>query len=179
MHHPLHTSAPDFNGRIYSQVVLTQAGEIDPTHYINAQDGSVFSVDHLTLVSTLVSFVTFCRPHPLTRHSYHTLAPQNTHETSTLASREYEANEAVRGALQNAVNNYISTNYPSEQSAGGAFTKDENTYVVVVTGEKTSLKNFWSGRWTSTWNLAVSGSSASISGDIKVSFYPTFFFLLL
>lgn len=75
----------------------------------------------------------------------------------------------MRGALQDAVNNYISTNYPSEQSAGGAFTKDENTYVVVVTGEKTSLKNFWSGRWTSTWNMAVSGSTASISGDIKVT----------
>jgi hypothetical protein len=33
------------------QVVLAQAGEIDPTHYFNAQDGSVFAVDHLTLVN--------------------------------------------------------------------------------------------------------------------------------
>lgn len=76
--------------------------------------------------------------------------------------------EVTRGALQSALNNYIASNYPSEHSAGGAFTKDENTFVVVLTGEKTSLKNFWSGRWTSTWNLTVSGSSCTISGDIKV-----------
>mmetsp|Transcript_39467 Transcript_39467/g.68396 ORF Transcript_39467/g.68396 Transcript_39467/m.68396 type:complete len:288 (-) Transcript_39467:106-969(-) len=123
------------------KVVLAQAGEIDPTHYFNAQDGSVFSVDHLTL---------------------------STSEAATLPSNEFEANEPTRAALQTAVNTYIATNYPSEQSAGGAFTKDEHTYVVVVTGEKTSLKNFWSGRWTSTWNLVVSGSSATISGDIKL-----------
>jgi len=106
--------------------------------------------------------------HPLPLPNNH--LTQSTNDAATLPSTEYEANEVVRGALQGAVNNYISTNYPSEQSAGGAFTKDENTYVVVVTGEKTSLKNFWSGRWTSTWNIAVSGSTASISGDIKVSF---------
>jgi hypothetical protein len=75
----------------------------------------------------------------------------------------------MRGALQSSLDTYIATNYPSELSAAGVFTKDENTYVAVVTGEKTSLKNFWGGRWTSNWTLSVSGSNCSISGDIKVS----------
>jgi hypothetical protein len=83
-------------------------------------------------------------------------------------SNEFDANEVMRAALHTAVTNYIATNFPSENSAGGAYTKNENTYVLVMTGEKTSLKNFWSGRWTSTWTLNVSGSSCSISGDIKV-----------
>ena len=149
---------------LFVQVVLAQAGEIDPTHYFNAQDGSVFSVDHLTLVSLF---------HCCSYRQKQSLAIarvflQSTSEAATLPSNEFEANEPTRAALQTAVNTYIATNYPSEQSAGGAFTKDEHTYVIVVTGEKTSLKNFWSGRWTSTWNLVVSGSSATISGDIKV-----------
>lgn len=42
------------------QVVLTQAGEIDPTHYLNAQDGSVFSVDHLTLVWLIRTHPSLC-----------------------------------------------------------------------------------------------------------------------
>lgn len=74
----------------------------------------------------------------------------------------------MRGALQNAVNSYITSNYPSEASAAGVFTKDANTYSVVVTGEKTSLKNFWSGRWSSSWTLSLADTSCTISGDIKV-----------
>jgi hypothetical protein len=77
----------------------------------------------------------------------------------------------MRGALQAAVNNYISTNYPSETSAGSVYTKDENTFIVAVSGEKTSLKNFWGGRWSSTWTLSVNGSSCTITGDIKVRGY--------
>jgi capping protein alpha len=77
----------------------------------------------------------------------------------------------MRGALQAAVSNYISTNYPSETSAGSVYTKDENTFIVAVSGEKTSLKNFWGGRWSSTWTLSVNGSSCTITGDIKVRGY--------
>jgi hypothetical protein len=97
------------------------------------------------------------------------LAGQTTTESAVSPSAEFEANEVMRSALQSAMDTYITTNYPSELSAAGVFTKDENTYVAVVTGEKTSLKNFWGGRWTSSWTLSVSGSNCSISGDIKVS----------
>jgi len=123
------------------KVVLSQAGEIDATHYLDSQTGSVFAIDHLSL---------------------------STSEAAVTPSTEFEANEVMRGSLQTALSNYITSNYPSEQSAAGAFTKDENTYILVITGEKTSLKNFWSGRWTSSWTLTVDGSSCSISGDIKV-----------
>lgn len=32
------------------KVVLSQAGEIDATHYLDSQTGSVFAIDHLSLV---------------------------------------------------------------------------------------------------------------------------------
>lgn len=93
---------------------------------------------------------------------------QTTAEAAITPSGEFEAKEVLRNALQTAVSKYIITNYPSEASAGSVYTKDESTFQVVVSGEKTSLKNFWSGRWASTWTVTVSGSSATIAGDIKV-----------
>lgn len=44
------------NGKIVtapsgSKVVIATAGEVDSTHYVDATNGSVFAVDHLTLVS--------------------------------------------------------------------------------------------------------------------------------
>jgi hypothetical protein len=33
-----------------SQVVLSQAGEVDATHYLDSHTGTVFKVDHLALV---------------------------------------------------------------------------------------------------------------------------------
>ena len=39
-----------------------------------------------------------------------------------------------------------------------------------ITGEKPNLRNFWSGKWNSTWTVtpAAGGAGASVTGDIKV-----------
>jgi hypothetical protein len=37
-----------------------------------------------------------------------------------------------------------------------------------LSGFKDNLSNFWSGRWCSTWDCAISGSSADVSGSIKL-----------
>ncbi len=37
-----------------------------------------------------------------------------------------------------------------------------------VSGFKDNLSNFWSGRWSSSWDCNISGGSADISGSIKV-----------
>jgi hypothetical protein len=49
------------------------------------------------------------------------------------------------------------------------FAKD-GAIVVVIAGERTNLKNFWSGRWSSAWNVGVDLDSKvlTISGEIKV-----------
>lgn len=56
-----------------------------------------------------------------------------------------------------------------EDAAGGAYAKD-GKIVAVVSGERPNLRNFWSGRWGSTWTIQLSGGQATISGDMKVSF---------
>lgn len=45
----------------------------------------------------------------------------------------------------------------------------DGSFVIVLTGEKTNLKNYWSGKWQSSWSLKVDGTSAELSGDAKVS----------
>lgn len=87
-----------------------------------------------------------------------------------MPSNQDESHEEIRAAIQTAVSGYVSSSYQSEQAAGGVFAKDDKLYIV-ITGEKNNLKNFWSGKWNSVWTVNVSGSSASITGEIKVVLY--------
>lgn len=40
--------------------------------------------------------------------------------------------------------------------------------MIVLTGEKENLRNYWSGRWNSTWTCQLDADTCSISGDIKL-----------
>ena len=51
--------------------------------------------------------------------------------------------------------------------AAGAYST-ESGVSIGVSGFKDNLSNFWSGRWCSTWDCAISGSSADVSGSIKL-----------
>ncbi len=69
--------------------------------------------------------------------------------------------------MQSKATSYTSTSHVTESSGAGVFVKDGN-FVIVLTGEKTNLKNFWSGKWQSTWTVKVDGSTAELSGDVKL-----------
>jgi capping protein alpha len=75
--------------------------------------------------------------------------------------------EQLRAGLQQRLQNYIRTSYTGD-AAVGVFAND-GKLSIAITGEKTNLKNFWSGKWNSTWSLIVDGGAASISGEVKVS----------
>ena len=78
-----------------------------------------------------------------------------------------ETLEPVRSSIQTAVDSYVSSKFVCENAAASVFTKDGNIVVLIV-GEKPNLRNFWSGKWSSTWSVSISGSSASVTGDIKI-----------
>lgn len=122
------------------QVVLNQAGEIDPVHYFDSLSGTVFTIDHLKMV---------------------------TEDAAEVPSGQDAALEAKRSAVQERLSKYVSVSFPTEISAGGVFAKD-GKLTVALNGEKINLKNFWSGRWQSTWTVNISGQSCTISGDIKL-----------
>lgn len=141
-------------------MVLCKAGEIDPTHYVDSKSGLTISMDHLTLVRACSHDPAL--PPILRLSSYQTAA--------AAADVEYNPDEALephRAAIQKAVNGYVSQRFVTDTAAGGAFSKDGKVAVVIV-GEKPNLRNFWSGKWSSTWIVSVEGSTAAVTGEIKV-----------
>ena len=69
--------------------------------------------------------------------------------------------------MQSEIKKYITTKYISDTSAGSVFVKD-NKLVIVLTGEKENLRNYWSGRWNSTWTCQLESGTCSLVGDIKL-----------
>lgn len=121
-----------------ANVVLSTHGEVDATHYVDTSNGSTFAVNHITLETT-----------------------DDQVDTPIDSSME-----AHRSALQNAVTRYMSENYDHASSAGCVYSKDGKLFVV-ITGEKANLRNFWGGKWSSTWEISA-GTGTSITGEIKI-----------
>ena len=140
------------------QVVLCKAGEIDPTHYVDSKSGLTISMDHLTLVRRF-SRVAVISPI--------LIFFQTAASSSDVEYHPDEALEPHRAAIQKAVNGYVSQRFVTDTAAGGVFSKDGKIAVIIV-GEKPNLRNFWSGKWYSSWTLSVEGSTAAVTGEIKV-----------
>ena len=122
------------------KTVLCSASEIDATHYTDPTTGAPFGIDHLTLISTIAG------------------ADECTVPSSSpnLEHRRVQLHEAVQLYLKEA--------YPSEDS-GAAVCIQRSKLVVTMTGERTNLRNFWSGRITSTWTI----ESSSTEGQLDLS----------
>ena len=118
---------------------LADVSELDPTHYVDPLTSSTFHFDHLSLTST----------------------------ASDVKLAVDASKETTKAVLQTALSKYLETYFISDPSAASVYVKDDK-FVLVLTGEKTNLKNFWSGRWNSSWTLSISGSKASLEGTIKV-----------
>ena len=117
--------------------VLCEAGEVDPTHYVDSKSGTVFQFHHLT---------------------------NEASEDSTVAPID-QSLELKRAAIQSTLDKYMKNVYHAEDSAAGVFAKDGKISIVLV-GEKKNLRNFWSGKITSTWTLDA--TSSKLSGEIKI-----------
>jgi len=120
--------------------VVHTAAEVEADNYLDPHDDVVFRLNHLTLEA-----------------SPSDIAPPSQDEEAS----------SLRRALQAKADSYISASHVTETSGAGVFVKDGN-FIIVTTGEKTNLKNFWSGKWQSSWVVKVNGSSAELSGDVKL-----------
>lgn len=142
-------------------MVVSPSSEVDPTHYFDPVDRAVFALNHMTLVSAYET-----RSASSTTLSM-LLLPQTTTADDSVESTQDQSAEDLRSALQRAVSAYVASSYQSDLSAGGVFAKEGKLFVA-VSGEKTNLKNFWSGKWSSAWTLALGAGTATVTGDIKV-----------
>lgn len=118
---------------------LSAAGEVDATHYVDTSNGSVFAVNHITM---------------------------ECHDDQIDSNMDASI-ELKRAALQASVDKYMKECYLDSNSAGCVYAKD-GSLKVVITGEKTNLRNFWGGKWNSVWNVEWTVSTTTVTGDIKV-----------
>lgn len=121
------------------KVIVAPAAEIDLTHYYDPVDDVTFELDHLTLQTSPAE------------------VPSNQDEN--LAN--------LRSGLQNRLQQYVKGCYSGDNAAVGVYAVN-GLLTIVITGEKINLKNFWSGKWSSTWTLALEEGVASLSGEVKI-----------
>lgn len=48
------------------------------------------------------------------------------------------------------------------------FVQDSSKLVIVLSAERANLRNYWSGKWTSRWEMDCSDSPSTLSGSIRV-----------
>lgn len=129
----------DLNG---SKVLICKSAEVDPTHYVDPKSKQVFGFNHITQ-EVVASDV------------------QPSSSDMDSSSAEYCA------AIQKAVNNYCSSQYPNDRGQGSVYFKDGQMEIVICSS-RNNLRNFYSGNWRSTFTVALSQNSAEMSGVIKL-----------
>jgi capping protein alpha len=144
------------------KAILCPQTEVDSTHYIDSHTAAVFGVDHLTLQTV----------------------PEGSQDSDIPNDSLIEKEKALRKLFKT----YLKDAYPSEDTGFSVLSRQGSIFIN-ISGEKTNLRNFWSGRITSNWVIAptspsfdsdgetnqeqvdvegFSPFSMSISGDIKI-----------
>ena len=72
--------------------------------------------------------------------------------------------------IQNALNSYMVKRYTTPENAACAFTLTDTNMLIKIVAEKANLKNFWSGRWTSSWKVKFPKSTDSDTFDGQSAF---------
>jgi capping protein alpha len=125
--------------------VLSEFGELDPKHYLTGTDkNEVLVVDHV--------------------------AHSATRPTGDAPAATPGAFESARLAVYAALKDYVDTQYAEGVAAVGVFeTKDG--LVAVISGVKTNLRNYWSGKWRSEWTIDPKGKTCSGAVHIVVHYF--------
>lgn len=123
------------------KMILCRDGAVDADHAIDTASGQVVGVNHLTQTVNAADAQPYTSPNA--------------------------AVEPHRAAVQQTLNDYISTQYGTESVAAAAFGTPTGVKCV-VSAEKLSLRNFWSGSWRSEFSCAINGSSAVVTGRIRL-----------
>jgi len=118
-------------------VLTTEFNELDAKHYFTG-NGEVFAVDHVN---------------------------QKASKAAGGPTFSPGAHESLRVAVQKALEEYVATNYNEGACTVGAFEKG-NEIVGVLSGYKTNLRNFWSGKWRSEWHLDF--KTKKVSGKVRI-----------
>ncbi|RHY43335.1 hypothetical protein DYB34_010163 [Aphanomyces astaci] len=124
------------------RLVVCQEGEVDVGHYLDTHGRKVWGFDHVT----------------------QEILAQDVQDAS---ARFTSSLEPLRAELQLEVDAYLATQFGNQ--GGAAVFATDSTITIVLSTERVSLRNFWSGRWKSKWTLTnVSPDAATLAGRIDL-----------
>jgi capping protein alpha len=130
-------------------VLLTKVGELDASHYVDPQGEQVLTVDHINTTCT-------------------GSRPFGAGESKFSGS----AGAPFRVSLNEHIQSYVKDHFAQGTATVYALTEGSAvTLTVCIGATKTSPRNFWSGRWRSTWTAVIHPGRASdvtLKGSIKV-----------
>ncbi|CAK4344520.1 unnamed protein product [Aphanomyces euteiches] len=123
-------------------LIICKEGEVDNGHYLDTKTQKMWGFDHIK--QEIVP---------------HDVQDASVHFQSAL--------EPVRLSIQSAVDEYMANQFGNQ--GGVAVFANDSAITIVISTERVSLRNFWSGRWKSKWMLTnVSNSSATVTGRIDL-----------
>ena len=84
------------------------------------------------------------------------------------SSNQDSSLELKRAAVGAEISSYVEKKFSGDAAAGSAYAKD-GVISIAITGERSNLRNMYSGKWNSSWKIeSIDGSKATISGEIKI-----------
>ena len=136
-------------------VIICDAGKIDDTHFIDVSGTKVYGVDHVAQTADADD----CRP---------------------IDDNEMDASlETQRVSCAKALQGYVSTqfgvgvdarqNVTSGVCCAAVYARD-GALTAVISADKINLRNYWAGKWRSTYtvaNLLDGAGGATIAGEVQ------------
>ena len=136
-------------------VIICDAGKIDDTHFIDVSGTKVYGVDHVGQTADADD----CRP---------------------VDDNEMDASlETQRVSVAKALQGYVARQFGGgvdarQQAIGGeccaAVYAREGTLTAIISADKINLRNYWAGKWCSTYtiaNLLGGAGGATLAGEVK------------
>jgi capping protein alpha len=124
------------------KTLITEVGDLGEGRFLDPTSGKSFAFDHLTKA------------------------------VSDIQEEERDAtSEPFRLAMDFAAAKYLTSHFPAGNlTVYGKSSGDEVTLTVCLEDHKFNPKNFWNGRWRSSWTVkfGADGSGGSITGVMRI-----------
>ncbi|DBA05352.1 TPA: hypothetical protein N0F65_007514 [Lagenidium giganteum] len=143
LRHAVPAAVPDAD----YQVLICEESEVDPAHYVDPIGRRVLGYDHVK----------------------QQIVAGDVSDLPASFQTQFENERSVvvcRSMIEKALQAYTQSEYMS-QGAAGVYGKGSQVVAVVCT-ERINLRNFWSGRWHSRWEVDVAAQPMTIKGKVEL-----------
>uniref|UniRef100_K3WD37 F-actin-capping protein subunit alpha n=1 Tax=Globisporangium ultimum (strain ATCC 200006 / CBS 805.95 / DAOM BR144) TaxID=431595 RepID=K3WD37_GLOUD len=123
------------------RMLICEEGEVDATHYVDPIGKRVFGVDHVK----------------------QQVIPEDVAELPASFTTSFESERLL---VEKALQSYLQFEY-MHQGTAGVYVKDTHL-VVNFCAQRINLRNFWSGRWKSRWEVDLSVHPLVVKGGIAL-----------